>query len=353
MKVKMTLIAALATLASLSPLANAQTFYAAPPQGFDVTKAAPADLDRYGLPPRPDPSQAVAYAAWLHLVTTPQTRIENPEIEVTNIINGSVRNLKTRGAAKSNSTASTSDNWSGVAITVPNGNFTANNSAAYTQFLIPKMGADNCTYAPYDMSWWVGFDGLTSGDVLQAGVLNTNCTAKYVVWYEWFEAGCTGSSKTLPCYQTNVSVPATAGDYLAIEIWYTTAAPNGHAYFMNYTAGKSLSIAFNQPSGTAAYAGNSVEWIAERPGLVTSTGSTLTNLANYVAQASDVDYATDGTNTYYPGSAPSGDTIYDITMTCPPWDPTTSCSKTTDLSYPYVPGGWSIWTFVEGPAYQP
>ena len=100
MKTTMGIITALVTLALLSSLANAQVFYAAPPEGFDPVKAAPTDLDRYGLPPRPDPSQEVPYRAWVRLVTTPQTRIENPAVEITNIVNGPARDLKRRGASK-------------------------------------------------------------------------------------------------------------------------------------------------------------------------------------------------------------------------------------------------------------
>jgi hypothetical protein len=150
MKTKMTIISALVTLALLSSLANAQVFYAAPPEGFDATKASAADLDRYGLPPRPDPSQAVPYAAWLRLVTTPQTRLENPTVEITNIVNGPARDLKV--GTKGIQTTATSSNWSGVAITAPSP-FTANNSAVYSRFVMPKMGRDNCTYGPYYMSW--------------------------------------------------------------------------------------------------------------------------------------------------------------------------------------------------------
>lgn len=354
MKTKMTIISALVTLALLSSLANAQVFYAAPPEGFDATKASAADLDRYGLPPRPDPSQAVPYAAWLRFVTTPQTRLENPTVEITNIVNGPARDLKV--GTKGIQTTATTSNWSGVAITTSNA-FTANNSAVYSQFVMPKMGVDNCTYGPYHMSWWVGFDGFGNGDVLQAGAASTNssatsstsCTAKYVVWYEWFESGCTSSSASYPCYQTNFKgIPVTAGDYIGVEVWYTTASPQGHAYVLNYTTKKSVSVGFHQPSGTATYEGSSVEWIAERP----SVGGSLTNLANYLGQGSDVDYAYDGTNYYYPSSAPGADTIYDITMTCPPWNPSSACTSKTGISWPYVPGSSSMWTFDEGPAYQ-
>lgn len=348
MKVKLTIISVLMTLALLSSFTHAQVFYAAPPAGFDAAKAPDADLDRYGLPPRPDPSQAVAYRAWLHLVTTPQTRLENPAVEITNIVNGPARDMKITGALKGNVSTSTSTNWSGVAITTSDA-FKANKSAVYSQFVMPKMGHDNCTYGPYYFSWWVGFDGWGNGNVLQAGANSTNCSTTYVLWYEWFESGCTSSSATYPCYQTNFKgIPVTAGDYIGVEVWYTTASPQGHAYVLNYTTKKSVSVGFNQPSGTATYEGYSVEWIAERPSL----GSSLTNLANYLGQGSDVDYATDGTHTYYPNSSPSGTTIYDITMTCPPWNPSSACSSTTKISWPFLPGNWSMWTFNEGPAVQ-
>jgi hypothetical protein len=349
MKVKLTVVSVLLTLALLSSLATAQVYYPAPPRDLDVTKASQADLDRYGIPPRPDPSQK-AYGAWLHLVTSPQSRLLDGGAVTTNIVNGAARGVKVSpGTSKGNQTAVTSANWSGVAITA-NGNFTTNDSYVYTQFVMPKMGVDSCTIGgKYYASWWVGFDGFNNGDVLQAGAGYTSCTATNVLWYEWFESGCTSSSKTLPCYQTNFSkIPVSSGDFIGVEVWYTTAAPNGHAYVENYTTGVSVSVAFNQPSGDATYEGTSVEWIAERPGV----DGGLSDLANYVGQGSDVDEASDGTNTYFPSSAPSGDTIYDITMTCPPWNPSSDCTSTTGLSWPYVPGGWSMWTFTEGPAYQ-
>jgi hypothetical protein len=351
-KVRLALIPALLVVVLLSPpLAKGQVFYQGPPSGLDLVNASDADLDSYGFPPRPDPSETVAYNAWLRLVSTPQTRLENPTVEVTSIINGPAQNWSLKGTNIGNSTAVESTNWSGVAIGTKD-TFSANKSAVYTQFVMPAMGVDNCAYKPYYMSWWVGFDGASNGDVLQAGTISTNCSTTYSVWYEWFESGCTSTSAMLPCNQTNLSLPVTAGDYLGIEVWYTTTSPNGHAYVLNFTTGKSVSVGFDQPKGTAKYVGSSVEWIAERPALVTSSGTTLTNLANYVGQPSDVDYAYDGVHTYYPSSSPAGTTIYDITMICPPWDPSTACKSTTGLSKPYVPGAWSMWTFDEGPAYQ-
>jgi hypothetical protein len=348
MKLNLLIITVLLMGALLSSLANAQVFYAAPPAGFDPTKASPAELDRYGLPPRPDPSKAVPYAAWLHLVTAPQTRIENPTVEITNIVNGPARDLKVQGKIKGN-VSGTSSNWSGVAITNPSNAFTANNSAVYSEFVMPKMGVDNCTYGKYYFSWWVGFDGDGSGDVLQAGAASTACTPSYVLWYEWFESGCTSSSATHPCNQTNFKgIPVTAGDWVGVEVWYTTASPQGHAYVLNYTTQKSVTIGFSQPSGTATYDGNSVEWIAERP----TVGGSLADLADYLGQGSVSDYAYDGTNYYYPDSAPAADTIYDLTMTCPTWNPSSACTSTTNISYPIVPGNATLWTIAEGPAVQ-
>jgi hypothetical protein len=349
MKSRTVFITTLLMAALLSSWAGAQVFYAAPPTGFDPVKASDDELDQYGLPPRPDASETVAYNAWKRLVTSPQTRLENPAVEVTNIVNGPAQNWQIQGTVKGNLTATTSDNWSGVAITAPSGTFTKNKSAVYMQGVMPAMGVDNCSYGPYAMSWWIGFDGAGNGDVLQAGSNSTTCSTSYVVWYEWFEAGCTSSSGSYPCYQTNLSLAVSPGDYLAMEVWYTTASPKGHAYILNYTTGKSVSVGFNEPSGTATYEGSSVEWITERPGY----SSGLANLANYLGQPSDAAYAYNGSSIFYPGKTPSGTTAYSITMTCPPWNPSSACpKKNTALSLTEVSGTSNIWTFVDGPAYQ-
>jgi hypothetical protein len=329
--------------------ASKPTFYAAPPAGFDPLTASDAELDQYGFPPRPDQSQTDLYQHWQKMVTAPQTRLTNLTVHTTNLINSTALHRQDQGVS-GNTIATTTDNWSGYAITAANGTFKVNDSFILAEWAIPAIGTDNCSYAPYASSQWVGFDGaFISGDVLQAGTAETACGTSYVAWYEWFTTGCTGSSASLPCYQTNVSLSINPGDLVTTEVWYTTSSPNGHAYIVNYTTQQSTSIGFNQPSGSSGsgYLGNTAEWVVERPGLV---GSGLENLANYLMVPMSFSYAYNGSY-FYPSSSPSGTTTYDITMTCPPWNPTSACTF-SGLSYALLSGTYTLWFDDEGAAEQ-
>ena len=86
----------------------------------------------------------------------------------------------------------------------------------------------------------------------------------------------------VPIRETRVTSPdVQPGDLMGAEVWYTTAAPYGNAYLVNYTLQQAATYAFNPPSGTT-YVGNSAEWIVERPGV----NGGLANLTNYVATRS-------------------------------------------------------------------
>lgn len=324
-------------------------FYAAPPEGFDPLTAPASELAVYGIPPRPDQNEPELYARWQKLVTAPQTRRTDLTVQTTNLVNSTAanrRDQKTTG----NTTSTNSDNWSGYAITAANGTFEVNDSFIFGEWDVPAVGVDNCSYSPYASSQWVGFDGaFISGDVLQAGTAVTACGASYVAWYEWFTNGCTSSSGSYPCYQTNLSLTVSPGDLMGVEVWYSTSSPKGHAYIINYTAQQSVSVGFSQPSGSSGsgYLGNTAEWVVERPGLV---GGGLENLANYLAVPMNFAYAYNGSY-YYPSSAPSGTTIYDITMTCPPWNPTSACTF-SGLSYALLSGSYTLWFDDEGAAEQ-
>jgi len=371
MKTKFTLVLVLAASAlMLSPLAKAQVqpntgtdtspfVYGQPPVGFDPTTASDAELDEYGFPPRPSVADTAAYSAWVQAVTGPQTRLTSVVVQPTNINNGVAQGLQEQGTI-GNVTGVTSSNWSGAAITAANGTFKKNDSFVYAQYLMPAVGVDNCKYKiTYYMSEWVGIDGFNNGDVLQAGTQSTACGTSYVAWYEWFTSGCTQNTASLPCSEWIISnLPVGPGDYLTDYVWYTTSSPHGHAYLLNFTTGVAVSIGFNQPAGNAPYAGDSVEWIVERP----EVGGSLANLTNYLGAAWDLTYAYNGT-IYVPGGSVKGSTVYNITMTCPPWNnanPSFKCKGTEGLSWTQInpllgnPSSeqTAIWNFVEGPAYQ-
>jgi hypothetical protein len=331
------------------PAASGAFFYPAPAKGFDPLVASDDELAQYGFPPRPKTSDAIPFARWKKLVTSPQTRLSDLTVKATNVIHGKARNWQEKGIV-ANTNYTTSDNWSAYAVTDSSGTFKANDSYIYAEWNIPAVGVENCSYSPYMSSQWIGFDGAYgSYDVLQAGTEVDGCPANYYAWYEWFTDDCTVNSASQPCYSYELSFPVSPGDLIVAEVWYTTTAPNGHAYLYNYTQQEAASVAFNQPStiySPANYSGNGVEWVVERP------DEGIYNLTNYIADQFNWTLAYDGSGYFYPGTSPSGSTTYNISMTCPAWDPSSSCTSSTDISVVDLFGDYTLWFYDEGPAYQ-
>lgn len=323
--------------------------YPQPPAGFDPLTASDAALAQYGFPARPDAQSAPeAYAHWQKLVTTPQSRITNPKLQRTTIYNGPAQNLSAGETLENGAIAATSDNWSGYVVDRANGTFKVNNAYVYAEWVVPiaQQAFGVCNGGSDYSVQWVGIDGISvagypsSGDVLQAGTeADAHCSGStrstfYSAWWEWF-----------PFSETRISLSTNPGDLIGVEVWYTTAAPHGHAYLLNQTAQQSTTIGFNPPSGTTLD-GNSVEWIVERPGLTTG----LSTLANYVTVPFNEAHAAEAGNVYYPSSSPAGTTIFDLTMLCPPWNPSASCTTNTGISFADLYAPWSLWFYDEGPA---
>jgi len=350
------LLAAVATALASTALAQAQpaaatgttgpTFIAGPPAGFDPLAASDAELVRYGFPRRPDQSEPALYSLWLRMVTAPQTRLTNLTVQTTNIINGRTWDRRDLGLI-GNAAQIGSDIWSGWGLNVPSGTFQLNQSVVLGDWYVPNIGSENCTYGPYYVSQWVGFDGDgNSNDVLQAGIGQTACGQSTVAWYEWYTNGCTGNEPA--CYQTNISLPVQPGNRVYVAVSYWTAAPHGQAYIVNQTTQQSVVVQFNQPSGNSgsSYVGDSVEWVVERPEV---GGIGLPDLANYNSFQMECA-ATNWVNNYQPSSSPAGTLNYQITMQCPPWNPSSACRGTQNLSSAQLSGANYLSFSDSGPA---
>jgi hypothetical protein len=308
--------------------------YDPPPPGFNPFMASDEDLRVWGFPPRPDPAEAVRYSFWERLVTVKRI---TPKFTLTNIYHGPAQ-IASLGEVRAGATNATSTNWSGYVISGANGLFTPNNSYVYSGWFVPAahqaVGICNTTW-DYS-SQWVGFDGWGSNDVFQAGTeADANCSSTdYYFWYEWYPAG-----------SVKVSQPVGPGDWVTVEVQYTTASPHGTAFLSNGTSGTAFS--FNPPSGTT-YVGNSAEWIVERP---TVNGS-LPDLANYFFDLFNNNPQAYNGHSYSPGGPiPPGGAIYAVDMICPPWNPTSSCSTTTDISTVSLFTEGMLYFEASGPAY--
>ncbi|HEY7333292.1 MAG TPA: G1 family glutamic endopeptidase [Bryobacteraceae bacterium] len=322
-------------------VAQAAIVSQAPPAGFNAVMASDTLLAQFGYPPRPALASA-DYQQWLKLVSPTITRMA-PMLQQTNISNGPPSGLSNTITGVANSLATTSTNWSGFAQTSAAGTFKHNGDWVFGEWMVPKaqQAFGVCDGTWWYSSQWVGFDGYGSSDVLQAGTeADAYCsggvtTTFYSAWYEWY-----------PFNEVRISLPVSGGDLMGGEVWYTTTAPYGHAYLVDYTNQHSISINFNPPAGTV-YQGNSVEWVVERPGV----NGSLANLTNYVADAWNYAYGYGGGAYYYANAATAGATNYSISMTCPPWKPSTSCTTKTTLSSGYAYGPYTLWFYNSGPSF--
>ena len=278
------------------------------PPGLDPLTASPTARLQYAIPPEPDADAAPeAHAKWVKAVTALAKPRTAPTLTQTNISNGPMRPV---AGVEANSDKSTSYNWSGTAFTSKKTPWTV--EAIEQEFTVPvaQQAFGSCTGGWDYSSVWPGIDGYSSDDVLQAGIevdayCNGGSTSSfYGAWVEWY-----------PYDETSVSDPAVnPGDLIYIEVW-NTSSTTGYAEIWNETTDSpgyeySLTAYPGYP-----LVGNSVEWIAERPGV----NGGLATLTNYIFVASAYGVAwnylepTKKQTDYWQGGKPSSG-FYKITM---------------------------------------
>ena len=110
--------------------------------------------------------------------------------------------------------------------------------------------------------------------MLQDGIeFDAYCKGKtkstfYSAWFEWY-----------PFSEIRIgNLPIAPGEEYFMEVW-STSSTKGHAYLVNVTKKKAVTIVFNAPKGTKLI-GNSAEWITERP----AVNGGLATLTNYGSQ---------------------------------------------------------------------
>jgi hypothetical protein len=329
---------------------------ASPPANFNAFAASDKELQHYGFPPRPDRAKDPnAFAFWSKLVTLPVKRVI-PKQQATTISNGPAIITSVSQNHPHNFTGplgATSNNWSGYADVAASGKypFHANNTYVYGVFVVPvaEQAFGACTGSYDYSSFWVGIDGWGSPDVMQAGIeadaycSGSTTAAFYSAWYEWY-----------PYNETRISSPAVApGDEIYVYVWNSSPTV-GNYYMANLTQNVASSLQFSAPSGTQLQ-GNSVEWIAERPGI--SGG--LATLTNYVANPWWYALATTASGYQFSPSKPTGTTSYSITMLDNSSNYISYCTTTPDSKQTYIqPNGsglyWygtNLWCHDEGSAF--
>lgn len=280
----------------------------APPLGLNPVTASPTVRAQFSIPPAPDKKVAPeAYNLWRTAVSGIHNQVYMPVLTPTHIVNGRVLNNK-NGQVSNGVAHPTSSNWSGPVITQSGNPFAV--EAIIGVFVVPtaRQAFGSCTGGWDRSSMWPGIDGYGSNDVLQAGVevdayCNGSTTSSlYSAWIEWY-----------PFNETRVSSPAIhPGDLVFVEVWNVSPTA-GRAYFYNYSTQTAAAYQLTAPSGTTLV-GNSIEWIAERPGV----NGGLATLTNYVDTSWTHNYAwnyaTKAQTYYFPGTALSEPEPYTLSL---------------------------------------
>jgi hypothetical protein len=243
-----------------------------PPAGFDPVHATDAELKAYAMPPRPNPTtHPREYGNWKRAMLLVKTR-EIGEVTLTGRYHGPAAITGHHTDASRGNTINTSGNWSGFVNL--NGLTSYNTSSSYSfitsDFVIPVVKKIVCNSQWVVSSQWVGIDGYSNADVLQAGTeADAYCnptfgpSTSYYAWFEWY-----------PYNEVRSSVQVSPGDDMYVNVW-DTSPTTGYAYIENQNTGVAQEYYLTAPKGTSLI-GNSAEWILEAP---SNEGSTT--LADY------------------------------------------------------------------------
>ena len=233
----------------------------------------------------------------------------------------------------------TSLNWSGQVLTSGSSSFGPNAFAEVSaQWVISAVQQAVGTCSGTDVSsTWIGIDGITSTDVLQAGTEgDTACSngvtsQNFYPWFEWY-----------PNYAYEITNFIEFRGATVFVVVHATSATNGTAMFVNLQTGAYTNVGITAPSGTSLK-GNSTEWIVERPTI--GQPGTLGTLADFgmIGMTAEIAYTQSGlSNNVFslPGSPGAGQSGLTVTMVN---------SAGTPLASPSPQGNSADFIFAVGP----
>ena len=202
-----------------------------PTATFDPKAASSAQLAFYGLPARPQGTEA-NLSHWLDIIGHSRHRV------CTNGVAGASLSQPLPLSHTYNSTS----NWSGIAA-VGSGGY----NYAFADWIVPCYTGGNSGTRQVQ---WVG---IGSSNIWQGGT-ETDYSEGYRFWYEaWPKISMTYAGPAVSCT-----------DHVAVQVDYnTTVANESYIYMSNYTKGQYWSTAYGNGFVPGS---NQVEWINERPG---------------------------------------------------------------------------------------
>lgn len=229
------------------------TAYDAPPEGFDPNVAEDRLLRKHGIPRRPDAVQEPKLRAMWDAAFASKPKFIKAEIAIDHVLSKRKRPVLDKRIETADFSPS---GWAGDVVLVSTKNYNPPEpvNTVYGEWFIPTVTPiPNEPSGGQTVGFWVGIDGFTNGQVLQAGsaaTVNGN-NVDYWVWTEWY---------TLPPIRVN-NFPIKPGDYLTVLV--CAPQPNhGFCSMLNKTTNQATSIGITPPSNVTSI-GASAEWIVE------------------------------------------------------------------------------------------
>jgi hypothetical protein len=276
--------------------ARVRTF--TPPRSdFDPLQASAAELRRHGFPARPqDPALLARYQQVFSQMKN-RFRYVVPEFK------SGRKKRRLPAKAPAVGTGNQIDPiWSGSVVFPPAGQAFRWITGEWT---VPNVGAP-AQDQTYYCACWVGIDGdssVASTDLCQAGINmdvtqnGSSFTRDVYAWCEWLPGPeCTISNFKVSFGDTVIVTLCTAG----------AGATEATVFFANVTSGLGTSFVFDAPTVNGqqvALAGDSAQWVVERPALGEAMTPAL--LADYgqlfFSGCQAVSYTPDGSNSQIAG----------------------------------------------------
>lgn len=239
--------------------------YPETPDGFNVDAADSEELAFYGLPQRPDKRRNPRHFELWRELCPPNIKTKQPQVE-------KIQDLHYRMPPRPQDLLG-SPEWAGGVIRPDAGHSFAVVGCSFT---VPSVASSGSPYCAIGI--WTGLDGgfnsAPDTPIVQIGVSATvvNGEASYYAFYEWYPG---------PAYRiTNMDVAA--GDKIGISLGVgpgsdTNLHPNEAAALFSSSAHPRVPVIFTAPPGVT-FAGNSAEWILERPLISSPVGFRLADL---------------------------------------------------------------------------
>jgi hypothetical protein len=227
--------------------------YEAPATDFDPFTAEHASLVAHGFPRRPDPqTEPVLYRLWSRALTrTP--RMMRAELAIDPV-------MSRRDPLAHQDPTFGPSGWGGTVVRPSGLSFNPPEPAktVFGRWTVPGTWAASGQAGDDTTGFWVGLDGFTNGQVLQAGIAATVSKESHVSWWAWTE-----------WYTTKFRDPAVAVTNFLVEpgdvVSILVCAPrpdHGFVSMSNETTGQATSVGIDARPGITS-AGDSAEWIIE------------------------------------------------------------------------------------------